>query len=329
MAFACAGALVGLWLVTGPPWPLTLAANLVHVAGAGALVAAPLCWRSGARALAALQLGAVAVVAVALSIRWSHGPSDLRADESSIARRDAPGGASRPRELRLLTYNLGTDLAVGDRLAQGLARSGADVIALQELSHENAALLDGALGERYPHRVLHPAGIPGRGLFSTWPIVASEWIEDTQVRRHLRVELDVDGRALTVWVLHLSMQMSFLGRATDAAADLDRILARAGGDGAVVLCGDFNTTERSADWRRVRAAGFEDAFRAAGRGPGFTFPIGNRYLGIPAPTCVRIDYVWIGRALAARRAWVGPDLGSDHLPVLADLVLGRAAGGSR
>jgi vancomycin resistance protein VanJ len=35
---------------------------------------------------------------------------------------------------------------------------------------------------------------------------------------------------------------------------------------------------------------------------------------------VRIDYVWYTDDFRATRAWVGPDAGSDHLPVLAELV---------
>jgi endonuclease/exonuclease/phosphatase (EEP) superfamily protein YafD len=34
----------------------------------------------------------------------------------------------------------------------------------------------------------------------------------------------------------------------------------------------------------------------------------------------RIDYIWYTGDFRAARAWVGPDAGSDHLPVLAKLV---------
>jgi len=313
IAAAIAGGLVALGLTSGPPWPLTLAANLVHVVGVGAVVAAPLLWRAGRQRLASGAAGASFVLALVLVARWGVGPASVRADVYNGVHGD-------PSTLRVLTYNLGTDLAGGSELTEGLVAARADVIALQELSNENARACAAALADTHPHRVLLPSGIPGRGLFSRWPIVGWEWIAGEQERRHLRVRLDVDGRELVVWVLHLSMTMSFLDRACEGSADLDRILARERDARAVLLCGDLNTTERSAAWRRLRASGLVDAFRAAGRGPGFTFPIGNRYLGIPAPTCVRIDYVWHGPSLEAERAWVGPDLGSDHRPVLVDLA---------
>ena len=36
---------------------------------------------------------------------------------------------------------------------------------------------------------------------------------------------------------------------------------------------------------------------------------------------VRIDHVLTGDGWRCRRCWVGPDVGSDHLPLLADLSL--------
>jgi endonuclease/exonuclease/phosphatase family metal-dependent hydrolase len=36
---------------------------------------------------------------------------------------------------------------------------------------------------------------------------------------------------------------------------------------------------------------------------------------------LRIDYILHSVDFTARRAWIGADTGSDHLPVLADLIL--------
>ncbi len=83
-----------------------------------------------------------------------------------------------------------------------------------------------------------------------------------------------------------------------------------GGAAPVVVAGDFNLTAESAIFREVWG-GFEDAFTVVGLGFGFTKH--SRLLR------ARIDHVLYGPGLRARRAWVGPEIGSDHHPLAADL----------
>ena len=66
------------------------------------------------------------------------------------------------------------------------------------------------------------------------------------------------------------------------------------------------------DWSNYR-----DAFSDAGLGYGYTeWPQkSGRLVG------VRIDHVLTGPGWRCRRCWVEPDVGSDHLPLLADLSL--------
>ncbi|WP_437302297.1 endonuclease/exonuclease/phosphatase family protein [Sorangium sp. So ce388] len=77
-----------------------------------------------------------------------------------------------------------------------------------------------------------------------------------------------------------------------------------------VIVGDLNMPVDSAIYRRFWA-GFENAFSRAGLGFGATKR--TRWFGI------RIDHVLAGPGWTTERAWIGPDLGSDHLPILADL----------
>ncbi|XXX72113.1 endonuclease/exonuclease/phosphatase family protein [Sorangium sp. So ce134] len=113
------------------------------------------------------------------------------------------------------------------------------------------------------------------------------------------------------------------------AAEHDRVialraweseLARQWADDApypAVIVGDLNMPVDSAIYRRFWA-GFENAFSRAGLGFGATKR--TRWFGI------RIDHVLAGPGWTTERAWIGPDLGSDHLPILADL---RWTGGPR
>jgi vancomycin resistance protein VanJ len=81
--------------------------------------------------------------------------------------------------------------------------------------------------------------------------------------------------------------------------------------GPKLLAGDFNTPPESAIYRGLWEP-YTDAFTAAGWGWGYTF-YGGR-------TTVRIDHIFAGRGWHCVHCWVGPDIGSPHRPVLADLV---------
>jgi endonuclease/exonuclease/phosphatase family metal-dependent hydrolase len=85
---------------------------------------------------------------------------------------------------------------------------------------------------------------------------------------------------------------------------------------ALFIAGDFNDFPDRAVYRAMSRA-FRDAWREAGKGPGFTFP-GDRPHS-------RIDYVWVSRAASWRavRAWIPASRASDHRPLVVDFA--RAA----
>ena len=84
---------------------------------------------------------------------------------------------------------------------------------------------------------------------------------------------------------------------------------------SLIVAGDFNMPTDSCIYRRDWA-GYRNAFSDAGLGFGYTeWP---RVRGFSWG--VRIDHVLTGSDWRCRSCWVGPDVGSDHLPLLADLV---------
>jgi vancomycin resistance protein VanJ len=80
--------------------------------------------------------------------------------------------------------------------------------------------------------------------------------------------------------------------------------------GPVIVAGDFNTPVESAIYQRHWSR-FENAFGRAGRGFGMTRKAWK--FG------VRIDHVLTAGGWHAERAVVGPDLGSDHRPLVVRL----------
>ncbi len=79
-------------------------------------------------------------------------------------------------------------------------------------------------------------------------------------------------------------------------------------------------TDQSENYARLVHAGLTDAFRAAGQGFGFTWPATLHDAYLSPPPLARIDYIFHTPHFYPRRAWVGPAIGSDHLPVLAELA---------
>ena len=79
-----------------------------------------------------------------------------------------------------------------------------------------------------------------------------------------------------------------------------------------LLAGDFNTPDGSSILHRCWAR-FSNAFSMAGCGFGHTY--------YSRRVSTRIDYVMSGSAWFCRRCWIGPNIGSSHRPVVADLEL--------
>ncbi len=83
----------------------------------------------------------------------------------------------------------------------------------------------------------------------------------------------------------------------------------------IIIAGDFNTPVESAIYRDDWAS-FHNAFSRTGFGFGRTFECQVRNI----PFGVRIDHILSGPKVTPVRCWIGPDIGSEHFPVLADMI---------
>lgn len=257
------------------------------------------------------------LMAGGLAFGWRFGPLLLPPQIESYP--DAP-------TLTVMTANLGVAYdAPVEKLTGVLEASGADIIALQELSDVQQAAIEQKLSILYPYQVLYgePVGdVTGKGLLSKYPIVeASEpfTLRLPNGNTHMRAVIDVDGHSLTVVIAH-PPPPKFEGEydvPPDVVREVKALVDMAMGEGAALLMGDFNATDQNDRYDLVREAGLSDAFRAAGWGFGATWPV---HRGVKLLPLVRIDYIWYTSHFRAVEAWVGPETGADHLPVLARLV---------
>ena len=304
-----------LYLLTGTRlWPVAFAAEGAQWLLLPALILVPLALR--ARRWGTLLASGVGVLAL---LGW-FGPLFLPA--RSAVQADA---GPVPRDaIRVMAFNVNNGGAAPELLVPALAASGADVITLEELAADQAAAIERDLSAIYPYRWLQGLGVPGKGLLSRYPILEAEFLPDRSGghSRDARFLLDVDGRTLTVIAAHSPPPVvDSEGYHADphAATTIGASAALAASHGPAIMLGDFNTTQMSPNYRLPDEAGLTDSFLEAGWGFGTTFPARVAGLRLPFPL-VRIDYIWHTPELVARSAWVGGYGGSDHLPILAELV---------
>lgn len=223
--------------------------------------------------------------------------------------------------LRILTFNIGNGRAHPGALTAMLRSADWDLVALQEVSESQGLALARETADSYPHRVIHGRGVAGKALLSKHPIADHEEMLLPCGRPHLRADVEVSGGTIQIIVAHVPLEHAALGLIGPAANEIDLLAKRTIAASRALLVGDFNKTPFSFLYRRLRGHGLLDAFPQAGSGFGFTFPVFGRFYRLPLPPVVRIDYIWHTPGLRVTGCRTGPDGGSDHLPLQAELEL--------
>ena len=227
----------------------------------------------------------------------------------------APSGE---RPLRVLSANLNQYNAATAGTAGVIARHRPDLVLLLEWSPVNAPpLLASGVLEDYPYRVERPdaRGSDGVALFSRLPLtdVGVPVVAGRQV-----VLATVDGRVRFAGVHTHSPTTPEKAASWRRELRLlpDLLLSS---PLPLVVAGDFNATSAHRRFTDLLdRAGLADAHDAVGAGWTRTWPAGGAL-----PALVRPDHVLVGPEVRVERAWAGWSSGSDHRPVLADLVLTR------
>jgi vancomycin resistance protein VanJ len=233
----------------------------------------------------------------------------------------------------LLSWNLEAGEAAAADLLDVLHTTDADVIALQELTPDHAAAIEGDadVRARFPSRVLAPEmGVAGIGVLSRWPIVRSA---ATTEPVSMRVVLDM-GNAGELVVINahpyppgyrigpiLPIPLRYGTNTRDA--EMRRIREVIDSDlaagGRLVVIGDFNLTDREPAYGDL-VGGLWDAHREVGLGLGATWrPGAVDFLPFGV---LRIDHVFGGPG--TRPLTIGEDCAprhSDHCIVRARVAI--------
>ncbi|WP_344398613.1 endonuclease/exonuclease/phosphatase family protein [Streptomyces longisporus] len=263
-------------------------------------------WRRSASAVAALLLPVTV---------WLHLFGGMLSDKSHA------GG-----DLTVASHNVSADNPDPAGTARDLVASGADVLALEEITPQARGVYEKGLAKAYPyHTVLGTVG-----LWSKLPLSDSRPVDigmdygplgatkpaavKLAYNRGLRTTVATHHGPLAVYVAHLGSARvnPRAGFATDARDRNAQLLGRAVAaekSKRVVVLGDLNGTTDDRAFAGLTAR-LRSAQEVAGDGFGFSWPA--------AFPVARIDQILV-RGVQPVSSWVLPATGSDHLPVAAGI----------
>ncbi|MFF6977123.1 endonuclease/exonuclease/phosphatase family protein [Streptomyces sp. NPDC008343] len=257
--------------------------------------------------LALVRRSATALIAVLVpAIVWLNLFGGQLTDKTGV------GG-----DLTVATHNVNADNSDPAGTARDVAASGADVVALEELTAGAVPTYEKALTATYKYHSVQGTV----GLWSKYPLsgvkpvdIKLGWV------RAMRAAVATPSGQVAVYVAHLpsvrvKVEAGFTARQRDKSADA---LGEAINDeplGKVVLLGDLNGTMNDRALNAVTAQ-MRSTQGASGSGMGFSWPA-----SFPM---ARIDQIMV-RGLEPLSSWTLPETGSDHLPVAARVKVDTSA----
>ncbi len=248
-------------------------------------------------------------------------------------------GSGDGPELRVMSFNILGRAGDHQPILDAIEAEEADVLFLQELTPELAAILSVRLEDSYPFQILQPAPrSAGMGVLSRYPIesmdasLSGNWIGSPQM-----ISMDWMGEGLTLVNFHTLptgtlwprwVRRSFERREADLQILAD-FSAQQSEAGPLIVAGDANVTQLNEGYKLL-ADVLQDVWMQAGRGLGHTFPgpiySDSSYARISLfrlpHWLVRIDYIFASQQWHVQSAHLAEfGGGTDHRGVVTDLVL--------
>ncbi len=229
---------------------------------------------------------------------------------------DAAQPTAASRQFTVFHFNVGLNHEQPGRIVSYLQRRAKqiDVVVLLETSTQFDVVLDD-IKELFPHQIKHLEDSPfGIALASKHPIdFGAISQEPSRQFPHIEATIKLPGRdiPLALYALHAPPPISG-EMAEDRNRKLDHIARKAAAQAQAtpVVVGDFNLTPWSPYFQKFIAdSGLRDA--RTPRRFDHTWPVtfDNTNIGLA------IDHSFAHPSLPLVKRIIGPDLGSDHLPV--------------
>jgi vancomycin resistance protein VanJ len=250
-------------------------------------------------AAALVRRSATALIALLLpTVLWTALFGGLLTDKSS-----------GPGDFTVVTHNVSADNRDPAGTVRQLLGSGAQIVALEELTGAALPAYTSGLAPKYPYHVVEGTV----GLWSAYPISGTR-VVDIRIgwTRAFRAQVATPQGPLAVYVAHLpsvrvKVDAGFTVGQRDASAQALGDAIQAEPLRQVLLLGDLNGTMNDRSLAPVTSQ-LRSAQGSAGSGFGFSWPA-----GFPM---ARIDQI-MSRGMKPTDSWVLPADGSDHRAVAA------------
>ncbi|MGX1565337.1 endonuclease/exonuclease/phosphatase family protein [Streptomyces sp. NPDC055506] len=249
--------------------------------------------------LAVIRKSATALVALLLpSLVW------LNLFGGQLSDKTVTGG-----DLTVATHNVNADNPDPAGTARDVAASGADVLALEELTASAVPTYEKALASTYRYHSVEGTV----GVWSKYPLTGVRAVDiDMGWTRAMRATVTAPSGQVAVYVAHLpsvrvKVEAGFTARQRDRSAEFLGEAISHEPLRNVVLLGDLNGTMNDRALNAVTSQ-MRSTQGAAGNGFGFSWPA-----SFPM---ARIDQIMV-RGLDPESSWTLPETGSDHLPIAA------------
>jgi acetylornithine deacetylase/succinyl-diaminopimelate desuccinylase-like protein/endonuclease/exonuclease/phosphatase family metal-dependent hydrolase len=231
-----------------------------------------------------------------------------------------------------MTYNIHVGVGMDkkldlQRIADVINRERPDVVGLQEVDRgvkrtegkdeiaELAAMT--RMEYAFAPNLDYQGGKYGVAILSRFPIKNTvhrmfENKREAERRGMLLVEIELDRKPLTFVTTHLDYQFED-GRLFESE-QLLKFLAEV--KGPLIVVADLNDVPSGSAYQLMRTK-FDDAWvTSRAKGDGFSYPADK-----PAK---RIDHIFYGKSVRAKKGWVVESQASDHVPVVAELDIQQA-----
>jgi endonuclease/exonuclease/phosphatase (EEP) superfamily protein YafD len=232
----------------------------------------------------------------------------------------ARASASSPR-IRVVSFNMYMANPEPAKAVDWIMRQDADFVILLEASRRNLPEV-ARLKQSYPYSY---SCVPSPAFCSTmilarqpakedWPLANGD-PENRKTISAVTARFDIGGRTVPITAMHsdrpwpLGKQETYWGELSDAVAAVGR---------RGILAGDFNSAPWTFAMRGLSAGG---ELRLVSGLTG-TWPVDARFGLLRLP----LDQVYLGPCLQQASVRRGPMLGSDHFPMVTDIIVGDCRG---
>jgi vancomycin resistance protein VanJ len=216
-------------------------------------------------------------------------------------------------DLTVATHNVNADNPDPAGTARDVAASGADVVALEELTVSAVPTYEKALASTYKYHAVEGTV----GLWSKDPMTGVKAVDiKLGWTRAMRATITTPEGQIAVYVAHLpsvrvKIEAGFTARQRDKSADALGESIAAEPLRRKILLGDLNGTMNDRSLNAVTSQ-MRSTQGAAGDGFGFSWPA--------AFPMARIDQIMV-QGVEPVTSWTLPKTGSDHLPIAARVNL--------